>query len=243
MTSKAVQKRQTSNPIRPKKNLAKNSKEPSISSPPFPEKIVGVSWKASLFLFLASMFLFNFYMIKQVNSMREQIHALSNESNREVKVVVDQKYNPNALEINYFNQKIENFKGEILDKISEIQTNTKIETIVTRSPASAPIYRKAAIDQMGSIDVKKYTVQNPRSFPKYHRYLSEKSAGDRELRDLLRDIIKDYASTHNIIGKDRAEYNQILAFRDSVRNNYQDATETAERNWNSIYRPRMVLKY
>jgi hypothetical protein len=243
MTSKVVQKRQSTNPVRPKKGLAKNSKEPSISRPAFPEKVVGVSWKASLFLFLASMFLFNFYMIKQVNSMRVQIHALSNESNKEVKVVVDQKYNPNALEINYFNQKIENFKGEILDKISEIQTNTKIETIVTRSSASAPIYRKSAIDQMGSIDVKKYTVQNPRSFPKYHRYLSEKSAGSRELRSLLTDIIKDYSSSHKVFGKDRAEYNQILAFRDSVRNNYLDANEAADRNWFRIYRPRVVLKY
>lgn len=243
MASKVVQKRQSTNPSLPKKEVSNSSKVPSTGQPGFPEKIVGFSWRAIIFLSLASMFVFNFYMIKQVNSMREQIHALSTEANREVKVTVDQKHNPNALEINYFNQKIENFKGEILEKISEIQTNTKIETIVTRSPASKPTYVRSAISEMASIDVIKYTVQNPRSFPKYHYFLSEQSNRSRELRDRLTDIVNSYSSTHKIAGRDRAEYNQVLAFRDSVHNKYIDANKAAERSWKSIYSPRVVRKY
>ncbi len=240
MSSKNIQKRQNTKPNRPKNQLAASSKTPSLGASTFPEKIVGISWKAIIFLSLATMFVFNFYMIKEVNSMREQIHALSSNSNKEVLVTVDQKSNPNTLEIDYFNRKIENFKDELLNKISEIKTNTKIETIVTRSPSSAPIDRRSAITQMGAIDVIKYTVQNPRAYPKYYRYLSEESARSRELRDLLTDIVKHYTSTHNIIGSDRNEYNQVLAFRDNVLNNYADAKEKANRTWKRIYTPKIV---
>eukprot|EP00615_Pteridomonas_danica_P008154 CAMPEP_0114361660 /NCGR_PEP_ID=MMETSP0101-20121206/24955_1 /TAXON_ID=38822 ORGANISM="Pteridomonas danica, Strain PT" /NCGR_SAMPLE_ID=MMETSP0101 /ASSEMBLY_ACC=CAM_ASM_000211 /LENGTH=65 /DNA_ID=CAMNT_0001506857 /DNA_START=104 /DNA_END=298 /DNA_ORIENTATION=- len=65
------------------------------------------------------MFIFNFYMMKQMVSMKNQISEINNQVNRDVKVVVDQKTNPNALEVQHFNQELENFKGEILSKLSE----------------------------------------------------------------------------------------------------------------------------
>ena len=180
--------------------------------------------------------------------MSQQIHALNAKSNRDVKVIVDQKLNPNTLETEYFNKRIENFKSEILEKISTINSNTKVvETIITRAPASShpttPNYDRSAINEMGSIDVKKYTIQNLRSFSKYYRFLSEQSKRSRELDNRLSDIVKKYTDSHKILGKDRNEYDQVLAFRDNVRNNHRDAVEAAKENWKRLDKEKRIASY
>lgn len=237
MSSKAVQKRQNTKPKAGERSVADPGSYVSRLSTQVPDKIVGFSWKGIILCSVLGMMAFNVYLLKQMNSMRGEMQELSSNNAQEVKIILDQKLNPNTLETSYFNNKIEGMREEILKKISNIKTQTKVETIVEREPASKFINTESAIKRMGYIDVQKYNVQNLRAFPKYHNFLSEQSQRQRELRGELTDIVDNFVTSHDILRRDRAEYHRVLAFRDSVQNAHIDAQKISNQKWKRIHIP------
>ena len=251
MPTKAVQKRDNTKPKAARKDLTEKSEIVNRLNSNYPAKIVGFSWKGIILGSLAVMMAFNFYLLKQMNSMRGEMQEIGSRSAsaQEVRVILDQKLNPmanpDALETSYFNRKIGRMREEILNKISQIKPGTtRVERIIERAPASVIRVKstRSAISKMGDIDVKKYTIQNYRAFPKYRNFLSEQSVRGREVRSELEDIIDEFCRTHDILRRDRSEYHRVLAFRDSVFNSYKDAQEISKQKWKKIHMKRTNAK-